>query len=61
MYTNALIFGVRSCMCEPQAMVGNLQVLALAVPVLVMVADDPISGFFLRAGVIFLQVSPAPS
>jgi len=48
-------------MYEPQAMVGNLQVLALAVPVLVMVADDPISGFFLRAGVIFLQVSPAPS
>ena len=36
------------------AVVGNLQVLALAVPLLVMVADDPVSGFFLRAGVIFL-------
>ena len=37
------------------AMVGNFQVLALAVPVLAMVSDDPVSSFFLRAGVIFLN------
>ena len=37
------------------AMVSNLQVLALSIPVLIIVADNATSNFFVRAGVIFLN------
>jgi hypothetical protein len=37
------------------AMFSNLQVLALAGPLLVIVADNPISSMFVRSGVVFLN------
>ena len=37
------------------AMASNLQVLALAIPVLVIAGDNPASSTFLRSGVIFLS------
>mmetsp|Transcript_4354 Transcript_4354/g.7429 ORF Transcript_4354/g.7429 Transcript_4354/m.7429 type:complete len:762 (-) Transcript_4354:27-2312(-) len=37
------------------AMVSNFQVLALAAPVLVIVAENPTSSMFIRSGVIFLN------
>jgi hypothetical protein len=37
------------------AMVSNLQVLVIALPMLAIVSDNPGSNFFLRAGVIFLN------
>ena len=37
------------------SMISNLQVLTLAIPLLFLVADNPRSDFFVRAGVIFLN------
>uniref|UniRef100_A0A7S2SEB0 G-protein coupled receptors family 3 profile domain-containing protein n=1 Tax=Mucochytrium quahogii TaxID=96639 RepID=A0A7S2SEB0_9STRA len=37
------------------AMFSNFQVLALAAPLLVIVADDPVTSLFVRSGVIFLN------
>merc|ERR1711988_64801 len=37
------------------AMVSNLQILVLGVPVMIMVADSPDVSFFMRAGIIFLN------
>lgn len=36
-------------------MIGNLQVLALGIPVLAMVANDPVTNYFMRCGIIFLN------
>ena len=37
------------------AMVSNLQVFALGIPVLLITGDDPEASFFVRSGVIFLN------
>merc|ERR1711988_1387952 len=37
------------------AMVSNLQILVLGVPVMIMVADNPGVSYFMRAGIIFLN------
>lgn len=36
-------------------MIGNLQVLALGIPVLAMVANTPVTNYFMRCGIIFLN------
>jgi hypothetical protein len=37
------------------AMVSNLQVLCLAIPILIIVSENPGSNFFIRSGVIVLN------
>ena len=37
------------------AMVSNLQILVLGIPILVMVADNPQVSFFLRCAIVFLN------
>ena len=37
------------------AMVSNMQILVLGIPILVMVAENPVTNYFIRAGIIFLN------
>ena len=37
------------------AMVSNLQIMALGVPMLVMVYDNPVSNYFMRTGIVFMN------
>ena len=37
------------------AMVSNLQIMALGVPMLIMVYDNPVSNYFMRTGIVFMN------
>ena len=37
------------------AMVSNLQIMALGLPVLWMVSDEPLTNYFIRSGIIFMN------
>lgn len=37
------------------AMVSNLQIMALGVPMLIMVYDNPVSNYFMRTGIVFFN------
>ena len=37
------------------AMVSNMQILVLGIPILVMVAENPVTNYFIRTGIIFLN------
>ena len=37
------------------AMVSNMQILVLGIPILVMVAQNPVTNYFIRTGIIFLN------
>ena len=37
------------------AMVSNLQIMALGLPVLWMVSDEPVTNYFIRSGIIFMN------
>ena len=37
------------------AMVSNLQIMALGLPMLIMVYDNPVSNYFMRTGIVFMN------
>ena len=62
LYANFTAFATRKVKSDYQestwvalSMGSQFQILVLAIPVLFMVAEDPISSFFLRVGVIFFN------
>ena len=61
-YANVTAYSARNVKSDYQestwvalSMVSQFQILVLAVPVLTMVAEDPVTSFFLRVGVIFIN------
>jgi len=37
------------------ALVATLQVLAIGIPVMIMVAEDPVSSMFIRSAIVFIN------